>query len=439
MAGMSVDGLISGLDTTSLINQLMQAEAAPQTSLKNKVTATQAVIAGYQSINTRFAALQSAAGVLGKAETWSTPTAASSSTHVSTTTTSAAAAGQIQFDVTAVAAAHSLATGAFAQLADIAASMPPVLSGMKNGVSFTITPADGTLAGVVAAINSATDSAGAALGLTATAVQVAPGSFRLQVTSKGTGAAGEFTLAGLGPTTVVRQGADAKVDLGGGLVVTSSTNTFTDVLPGVSFTVGQLENGVTVTAAVDPGALADKVQGMVNAANSALAEMDRLTAYDPVSKKGAPLLGDHTVRQLEQTTLGSVAVQITGAGSPQAAGIGLDRNGRLTFDRAKFLALQASDPARAEVLVQGVANRVADVAKSATDSVNGSLTLAAQGRTSTVQDLTRRIEDWDQRLALRKTALQRQFGAMETALSGLKSQSSWLAGQLSALGNSSSS
>ena len=38
MAEWLVDGLVSGLDTTSLINSLMQVEAIPQTLLKNKVT-----------------------------------------------------------------------------------------------------------------------------------------------------------------------------------------------------------------------------------------------------------------------------------------------------------------------------------------------------------------------------------------------------------------
>ena len=36
MAGSSVDGLVSGMSTSSLISQLMQVEAAPQTALKNK-------------------------------------------------------------------------------------------------------------------------------------------------------------------------------------------------------------------------------------------------------------------------------------------------------------------------------------------------------------------------------------------------------------------
>ena len=438
MAGMSVDGLVSGLDTTSLINQLMSAEAAPQTALRAKVTLGQAVVAAYQSVNTRFAALQSAAELLGKAETWTTPGATSSSTKVAVTASSTALAGQVSFDVTALAKAHSVATGQFATLADIAAQLPPVLTGTKNGVAYTITSTDNTTDGLVAAINAAKDVNGDALGVTASVLQVSPGQYRLQITATDTGAADEFTVAGLGATIVVRQGADAKVDLGGGLVVSSSTNTFTGVLPGTSFTVSQLETGVTVTAAVDPKALADKVDKMVAAANSALADITRLTAYDSTTRKASALTGDHTVRELQQKLLGNVSGEVGSAGSPGAAGLGLDRFGHLTFDREKFLALQASDPAKAQELVQGVADRLAAVADGATDSEGGTLTLAAQGRSATVKDLGRRIDEWDTRLTVRKAALSRQFSAMETALSGLKSQSSWLAGQISSLPTSSS-
>jgi flagellar hook-associated protein 2 len=50
-----------------------------------------------------------------------------------------------------------------------------------------------------------------------------------------------------------------------------------------------------------------------------------------------------------------------------------------------------------------------------------------------VKDIQQRIESWDLRLAKRKEMLTRQFSAMETALSSLKNQSTWLAGQINSL------
>ena len=48
-------------------------------------------------------------------------------------------------------------------------------------------------------------------------------------------------------------------------------------------------------------------------------------------------------------------------------------------------------------------------------------------------DLEERIAAWETRLALRKEGLTRQFTAMETALSALQNQSTWLSGQLANL------
>ena len=37
---LAIDGLVSGLDTTTMITSLMKIEAVPQTLLKNNVTST---------------------------------------------------------------------------------------------------------------------------------------------------------------------------------------------------------------------------------------------------------------------------------------------------------------------------------------------------------------------------------------------------------------
>lgn len=438
MAGMSVDGLISGLDTTSLINQLLQAEAAPQSALKSKVSEARAAVTAYQGVNTRYAALLTAAESVAESDTWMTPTATSSSSSVKATASADASLGRLDFDVTATAKSHSLATGTFADINELVPAWPAMLTGTKGGVAFSITATDNSVAGVINAINTATGLNGASLGLTATLVQVSPGTYRLQVSAKESGDASQFTLDGLGTTSTVRTGSDATIDLGGGLVVRSSTNTFTDVLPGTTFTVSKVETGVSVAAEVTPESMADKVAAMVNAANAALSEAAKYTTYDATTRRGGVLLGESTIRTLQSDTLGAVNA-IAGAGSPGTAGIALDRNGKFTFDRSRFLSLMAEDPARAQALAAGVASSLAAVAKGATDSTSGSVTLAIQGRDAAIKDLGTRIESWDSRLAARKAALQRQFTAMETALSAMRNQSSWLSGQLASLPTSSSS
>jgi flagellar hook-associated protein 2 len=441
MVNMSVDGLVSGLDTTSLITQLMQAEAAPQNALKTKLSQTQIAQNAYRSINARYSALQTAADALATGAAWAAPTASVSTLSGDTggvTATSAAtgSSGTVTFDVTSVARPHSIATGSFTDISQLSATWPATLSGTKNGVAYSISLPDQTLSGVVSAINSAKDANGAALGLVATAIQVTPGTYRLQVSAKDSGAANQFTMTGFGATTVVQTGTDAQLDLGGGLTVNSSTNTFTDLLPGTPITVSRPATGVTVAASVSADALADKVQAMVTAANNALSEASTQTAYNVTAKSGGPLVGDSTVRGLQSTTSNAVTSAVGGV-SPTVAGLAVDRNGTITFDRSAFLVLMSSDPTKAQAVVSGVASGLSAVAKGASDTTTGSLTLAAQSADSAIKDLNDRISDWDTRLATRKTALQQQFTAMETALSNLKNQSSWLSSQISSLSSTS--
>ena len=445
MPGFSVDGLISGLDTTSLIASLMQAEAMPQSALIVKVNNTQTVIGAYQAINTRYAAVQASGDLLGKPESWTTVAAKSSDASVSVTADTTATAGSLSFRVTSTAAGQISISNAVPLSDPTTFSGYPIQIRDANGVTVgSVTPASGSLSDVVAAINGAS----ATTGVKAVAVQVAPSVYRLQLSSTTVGAQSAFSVndefaasAGIGVS--LQAATDAVVHIGpavGGYDVTSSSNTFSGVMPGVTFTVTKPDVDVTISTARDSGALADKVQAFVDAANAALAEVARQTGYDATAKKGGPLLGDAGVRSLQSNTLSNVSQSVVLAAGPPAtsvspavAGIETDRNGKLTFDRAAFLSLLASDPAQAKTVTQAVAGRVATVAAGASDKATGTITNAIQGRNDLVKELTDRIAGWDDRLALREATLKRTFSAMEVTLSGLKSQSSWLAGQIASL------
>src|SRR3954453_2752647 len=103
----TVDGLVSGLDTTTIISQLLQLQAAPQDRLKSTLSSTQAEVTAFQAVNTKVASLQTAAEKLAKAATWGSVAATSSSTAVTATASSGALAGSLTFAVKALAAAKS--------------------------------------------------------------------------------------------------------------------------------------------------------------------------------------------------------------------------------------------------------------------------------------------------------------------------------------------
>jgi flagellar hook-associated protein 2 len=439
MPNTSISGLVSGLDTSTIITQLMQIESQPQTLLKNKVTAEQSAVTSLQTVNARFVALGTAADRLLKADTWKAASVTSSSSVVQASALPTAITGQVALDVTGTAAAHSRRSDEVSGTTAVVAAATGLDFTTASGTTHVDT-SDTSLAGVVSAIN-----AKSGLGITAQAVQTATGIYRLQLTATKTGTANEFAVAGLTVAdAVATQAANATVTVGTGpgkYTVSSSSNTFTDVLPGVTFTVAGQVSGVTLTTARNSGSIADAVQSMVDSANSTLTEIRNQSTSTPgtagAAGSSSPLTGDSVARALQNKLVGAVSNGLSGGGSLAAYGIQISRDGQLTFDRTKFLASYAADPSGVQTGVQAFSTTVKGVVTYATDTTVGVLTQAVNGRNDTIKDLNTQVAAWDTRLAKRQESLQRTYTALEVTLGKLKDQASWLTGQIANLPTSS--
>ena len=374
----NVDGLISGLDTSGIINQLMQIERQGQTRLQTRKTTIEKSVAAYQDLNTKFAALRDAARAIATPANWALTKATSSAEGTVVATASGTApTGTFSFSVETLAAAASrISSGAVASTTSVVAAGPIEIT--KGGVTTSIDVGDGTLTSVVAAVNSSNS------GVRAAAVQVAPGSYKLQLTSTTTGSASAFTvggaaLTGLGSLDALVAAADATLLVGGAspaaYTVTSPTNTITDVVPGVTLGLKKADPGVSVTVdiAADVQGLADRVSKLVDAANAALTQARTASATGTNGAAGGPLAGDATVRRLEQEIMRAVSglLRADGSGNAGFAGIQTTRQGAVTFDRAKFVAAYTADP-----------TAVAKVFEArGTGSVSGLMFVSAEART----------------------------------------------------------
>ncbi|MPQ99507.1 flagellar filament capping protein FliD [Modestobacter sp. I12A-02628] len=455
----TIDGLVSGLDTTNVIKQLIAVEAQPQTVLKNRQSAAKTDATAYRSANTRFDSLRSAAEALTAAGAYQATKATSSAASVSVSASATATPASLTFNVDRVAARHMVISDrTWTATSDAFGGSGSTLSlpnadGTAGSVATT-----GTLAETVAAINGGT------YGVTAAAVQVGATTFKLQLTAKDSGAAKVFTAAAGADTfgTTVQQGIDAQVTVGSGggsYQATSSSNTFTGLLDGVTLTVSTAAAATPVTVSVssDPSAISGKVKTLIESANEALKTITSLTDYKSTT---ALLKGDSTLRGLANQILDAVSSAIGGRSAAEV-GISLTRTGSLTFDAAKFSTALAADPALAQKLVggtlakaeviadpmatppvvgspavpavDGLAARMLTIAKGASDATTGSLTLLAKNKDSAATDFQGRIDAWDVRLASRTLSLEKYYTALETSLGKLKNQSSWLDGQLANL------
>lgn len=447
---MAIGGLVSGLKTEELITQLMQVEAVPQTQLKTQSSRASSLITALQTLNASIAALGTLATATGKPGSTDLFAPSSSAPSVTAKAGAGASAGRISFDVTAVAQSQVSVTAASTAWPDD----PPTLTFRDAaGVTKQVTAASISMADVASAINAA--------GVGVTATRVASGTdaqgvpqYRLQLTAAASGAGGAFSvfrgtpeqvaageatdLLTLSGAATVTTASDATVVLWQGTAaqqtITSATNTFTDLLPGVTVTVGKPETSVTVTLTKDTAAVTAMAKNLVSTLTGTLAMLDSGSTSRGAdgTAKGGIFTGSAAVRDARDRLQSALSQPIAGR-SPGEIGVTVTRSGSFTFDEAKFSAALAADPARTEQTLRALAERVAGTATALSDTREGTITGAIKGQQSTVSDLQDQIQNWDVRLASRRTTLERTYAQLEVQLQNLQSQSSWLTSQLAGL------
>ncbi len=152
----AIDGLVSGLNTTQIISQLMQVERQPEQQLTDHKTASQTMVTSLQGLNSLFTALQSAANAfvpdsITKQSAWGSTTGTSSApTLASVSTGPTAQPGSARFTVTSVASATSVvSSGTVGSLASTVATSPFTVTKGAAGIGLSsVTPGATLSAGV---------------------------------------------------------------------------------------------------------------------------------------------------------------------------------------------------------------------------------------------------------------------------------------------------
>lgn len=439
-----IDGLISGLDTSGVINELLAAQRAPAQRLAARQQAIRAEATTFAGIRALVDQVKTAAQALDGELDWRAVKATSSDEAVATVVArSTATETSLSFTVDRLAQAHQLVSGVSAA-ADIEWADGDIvleIGGEQHTITVTPNPSSGVrdLDSVVAAIN------GAGLDVRATKVNVGDGEHRLQLESVSTGAASEFTVVSglVVDFDVARQAWDARIVLAGGVyTATSPTNTFKDLVSGIDVTVKKTTNDtLTISVAPDPDAFVNKVEALVNAVNAALKGVRDATRYDPATRTASVLTGDPTARRLASELTKALLDEVGASDlkAPGLAGISIRKDGTLTFDKAKFRSAYDKDPAAVQALfagsgdAPGIATRLIDAANAATASGTGYLRTAEEMRLERANEMGKQITRIEEALERSALTLRRKFADMEAALGTLRQQSNWLAGQIASL------
>jgi flagellar hook-associated protein 2 len=459
----NIGGIASGLDTNTIIGQLLAIERQPEVRALQQQHVEEARQNALRDVNTRLTNLQTAIAGLRDVSTWGDVQSVTSSdaANVGVVRTGGAAPGGYQVQVTQLARAHQLTSTALASIAADDTLHIKVGSGATVDVGVKSGDSLDTVAGK---INSTS-------GIQVYASVV---NSKLVLSGKITGAANTISVTadsgvdtdlGLTESLTAR---DAKYTVDGGPVQSSASNVVTAAIPGVTLTFKGVMAAAASVVVGSPGPNTDVVSGKIQAfvdqynstvdfINSKLKEHKVVNpTTDDDRAKGVlnadPALGGilSQLREAVGDTFTGAApdlnqLSLAGLSTGKTVGSGtLNQDaidGRLSLDTDKLSDVLTDRFSEVKKLFtnitgtyasEGLAQRLDDLIKPQVQT-GGVLAARIAGSQSSIDDLKQRQSDIETRVALRETQLRAQFTAMETALSQSQSLQSQLAGQFAAL------
>ncbi len=450
----SFSGIASGLDTNSIVEQLVTLERRPIQLAQERQSDLNRVSGRLGNIRSQLEGLKSATeGLDDTDDVLVTRATSSDEDTVSVSTDGAAPAGAYSLEVTALAQAERTYSDAFASN-NVALNDATMLGGTFTGgtlsvqvgsattVDITLEASD-TLETLVSKINSSDADVTAGLLYDGT-------NYRLQVSGNETGAENgiTFTETGAGldlgftdPANerVAAQDAEFSFD---GFAMTRSTNNISDVLDGLTFQLFDTTTSpVTIDISQDTEALEGQVQAFVDSYNQITRSINAEFAFSGEARIGDSLSGDSTLRGLQarmRSLAGSVIDELSAPYNRLGgAGISFEQDGTLTVDAAELKEALADDPDALSKLfiddnftgVEGFMPRFAALVDEYTQSGTGILTSRIDSIGRQVSDIDDSIARMEQRVLDYEENLRRQFTAMEEAISNLNAQG----GQLTAI------
>ena len=452
MAGISLSGLSTGIDTTSIITQLMAIESQPRQALVIKQDQATARQNALKDVMSKLQTLASAAADLRDPTLWSNVQTASSSdaTKVSVVSSSGAAAGGYTVNVTSLAVAEQHVYNYTAR---------PNPSSITIGGTTVNLAQNATVQDAMNAVNAT-----AGLGVTASV-----NNNQLVLTSKTTGAASGFSASGqtiVEDTTQQQFGADAQFTVNGVAKTSASNTNVTNAILGVTLNLQTTTPGTPVTITVNTSALnqqavKDKIKAFVDTYNSTVdfirgkldEKRDPKATTEPDALKGV-LFSDPTLTDVldrmriaiyspvagnpsTMDTMGEIGISTgasTGAGTINQDSV----DGKLVIDDAALTTALTNNPAGVQQLL-GATTGIDGFAQSFEGIVNsysqtgGILDTRVTSAGDDVKDIGDQITAMDQRLSMKEALLKSQFAAMESIISSQQSMGSALSGQLAGL------
>ncbi|WP_027598012.1 flagellar filament capping protein FliD [Pseudomonas sp. MOIL14HWK12:I2] len=479
MAGISGIGG-SGLDIDSIVTKMVAAEKAPkmdqlnatQTKATAQLTAIGSLKGAISEFQTALTTLNSPTSFQARAVTLS------KSDYLTATASTSASVGSYQVAVTQLAGSSKVA------LASVPATSTTTASDNKTSTTTPTTFGKGTLSikigdtklsdiqvdatnNTLSGIRDAINKAGQNQGISASVVNDDTGS-RLVLSSTKTGDGNDISVSvsgddGSGKQSLTKlaytpsnsdssdpaaahslskaKSAQMTID---GLKVTSASNTVSNAVDGLSFTLKATtpaDSPMTVGVSQDESGVKGNIKGFVDAYNKLMGVIKTQTSVTKVGDNSSPiaaaLVGDATARGLT-TTIRSELGTMQGTGAVKALadlGITTQKDGTLAIDDTKLSSMVSSNFSDLSSFFtgdQGIAARLKGKLDPYT-MTNGILEQRSNSLSTTLKNVDAQTATLNTRMTALSDRLYKQYNAMDQLYSSLSTTASSLSQQLAAM------
>ncbi len=447
---LTATGIGSGLDINTIVGVLVDAEKIPKEAIFDKTE--KSIDAKVSAIGKLKSSLSTFQDALEKLKDGGSLNQRSVSTGESSYLTAKAdktsQTGSYNVKVEQLAQQHKVAG------INVADPSVPVGEGSLdltvNGKSFSVVVgATDSLVDIAESINSATDN----VGVIATIITSDAGSrlvmssdtegtdSQIDVVANDTLGSGLDNMFGGANLTEIQVAQNSIIHVDDQRL-TSQTNEVKGAITGVTLnlTDADLNKTTLLKIDLDKDAVKDNVQGFVDAYNSLIDTIDKLSAYDVDKKEAAALQGDSMIRSIESQLRNMISSRVT-VGSETVAlydiGIEADRYGKLSVDSDKLDISIAENMSSIEGLFStedtGLANRLDTLVESYVKPLTGLIDSRNNAYINDIKRLDKQRDAFTLKMEQLNARLFKQFNAMDLIVGNLNMQSSGIINGLNTL------
>ncbi|ASJ71796.1 flagellar filament capping protein FliD [Granulosicoccus antarcticus] len=421
-------GVGSGIDVESILTQLDAIERQPVDKLNVKRAALDVELSAYGTVKSALSGFNTAVDTMASDEKFGAFVATSSDEEVFTAVSSGGDIPEnLDVEVLALATNHRLSSESYASEEAAVTQGTMKFSSGDNQFEIVIDNGNSTLLALRDAINDSIDNTT----VSASIINVDGGS-RMILTAKDSGTEGKIDVTRAGANTdagftEVTEATDASLIVHG-FSVTSSSNTISDVIEGVTLNLTGVGKS-TLSTARDTTSLRESVDEFVVKYNSMVSTLNNLSDTE--------LQGDQLPSGVESRIRSAFLDEIDlGNGDSTTAremGFTFDRYGTLSVDDTSYNSALDDGVSRfVEAFAKsdsGLAARFGDLVDEYTGA-GGILSIREDGVATRQSNIDDQIDRLEYRLDKISTRLRAQFTAMDLVVTNLNNTSGYLASQL---------